>query len=129
MPIRLTEMMADKGPLWDEMVKKYGLRPHRFEEIASWRFSEFVFRVDHDVISDITKARRYGFHEVVETIEKYLHNLYRVRRHHWRRLRARRSRPASRGRPQGDGPERWPTEHRRSLPIDPHFAPSEFPSS
>jgi nucleoside-diphosphate-sugar epimerase len=67
MAIRLTEVMADKGPLWDSMVKKYGLRPHRFEEIASWRFSEFVFRLDYDVISDTTKARRYGFHEVVET--------------------------------------------------------------
>jgi nucleoside-diphosphate-sugar epimerase len=67
MPIRLTEMMADKGPLWDDMVTKYGLRPHRFEEIAAWRFTEFVFRIDYDVISDTTKARRYGFHEVVET--------------------------------------------------------------
>jgi hypothetical protein len=46
MPIRLTEVMADKGPLWDGMVKKYRLRPHRFDEIVSWRFSEFVFRIE-----------------------------------------------------------------------------------
>jgi nucleoside-diphosphate-sugar epimerase len=71
MPIPLTAMMADKGALWDDMVKKYGLRPHRFEEIASWRFSEFVFRIDYDVISDTTKARQYGFHDVVETGEMF----------------------------------------------------------
>ena len=29
--------------------------------------AEFVFRIEYDVISDTTKARRYGFHEVVET--------------------------------------------------------------
>ncbi|MGO9316073.1 MAG: hypothetical protein ACLQDI_25470 [Syntrophobacteraceae bacterium] len=67
MPIRLTEMMADKGPLWEDMVRKYRLQPYPFEQIASWRFSEFVFRIEYDVISDTTKARRYGFHEVVET--------------------------------------------------------------
>ena len=67
MPIRLTEMMADKGPLWQDMVRKYRLQPHPFEQIASWPFSEFVFRIEYDVISDTTKARRYGFHEVVET--------------------------------------------------------------
>ena len=27
---------------------------------------EFVFRIDYDIISDTTKARRYGFHEVLE---------------------------------------------------------------
>src|SRR5262249_20282661 len=67
MPIPLTAMMADKGPLWDDMVKKHALRPHRLEEIAAWRFAEFVFRIDYDVISDTTKARQFGFHDVVET--------------------------------------------------------------
>jgi nucleoside-diphosphate-sugar epimerase len=67
MPIPLAAMMADKGPLWDRMVKKYGLKPHAFEEIAAWRFAEFVFRIDYDVISDTTKARQFGFHDVIET--------------------------------------------------------------
>jgi len=49
------------------MVRKYQLQPHRFEQIASWLFTEFVFRIEYDVISDTTKARKYGFHEVVET--------------------------------------------------------------
>jgi nucleoside-diphosphate-sugar epimerase len=83
MPIRLTEMMADKGPLWDNMVTKYGLRPHRFEEIASWRFSEFVFRIDYDVISDTTKARRYGFHEVVETEAMFARLFAVLKEHHY----------------------------------------------
>jgi nucleoside-diphosphate-sugar epimerase len=83
MPIRLTEMMADKGPLWDAMVKQYGLRPHRFEEIASWRFSEFVFRIEYDVISDTTKARRFGFHEVVETEAMFARLIADLREHRY----------------------------------------------
>jgi nucleoside-diphosphate-sugar epimerase len=67
MPIPLAAIMADKGLLWDSMVKKHGLRPYSFEEIAAWRFAEFVFRIDYDVISDTTKARQFGFHDVVET--------------------------------------------------------------
>ena len=43
------------------------MRPYRFEQIASWRFAEFVFRIEYDVISDTTKARQFGFHDVVET--------------------------------------------------------------
>jgi nucleoside-diphosphate-sugar epimerase len=67
MPLRLSEMMADKGPLWDEMVRKYGLRPHPYDQVVSWTFPEFVFRVEYDIISDMTKARLYGFHEVLDT--------------------------------------------------------------
>ncbi|MDR3556235.1 MAG: hypothetical protein P4L55_15895 [Syntrophobacteraceae bacterium] len=71
MPIGLTETMSDKGPLWDQMVRKYQLRPHSFGRIASRAFSEFVFRIEYDVISDTTKARKYGFCEVVETGEMF----------------------------------------------------------
>ncbi len=67
MPLRLSEMMADKGPLWHRMVQKYGLLPYPYEQVVSWAFAEFVFRIEYDVISDTTKARRYGFHEVLET--------------------------------------------------------------
>ena len=67
MPLRLADMMADKGPLWDRMVQKYGLRPHPYDQIVSWPFAEFVFRIEYDIISDTTKARRFGFHDVVET--------------------------------------------------------------
>jgi hypothetical protein len=66
MPIPLAAMMADKGPLWDKMVKRHGLMPYRLDEIAPWRFAEFVLRIDYDVISDTTKASRFGFHDVVE---------------------------------------------------------------
>jgi nucleoside-diphosphate-sugar epimerase len=71
LPIPLAEMMADKGPVWDHLVKRHGLLPYRLEQLVSWRFGEFVFRIEYDTISDTTKARRHGFHGVVETEEMF----------------------------------------------------------
>ena len=71
-PIRLAEFMADKGPVWDDLVRRHALRPYRYEQIASWPFGDFVFGCDYDVISDTTKARRYGFHEAVDTEEMFV---------------------------------------------------------
>jgi nucleoside-diphosphate-sugar epimerase len=60
----LTDTMADKGPLWDEMVKKYGLKPYRLPDLANWSFGDFIFNVEHDAFFDVGKARRFGFHEM-----------------------------------------------------------------
>lgn len=70
--IKLTQFMADKGPVWDRMVKKYGLAPYRFEQIAAWPFGDFVFTPEYDMISDMGKARRYGFGDAVDSEEMFL---------------------------------------------------------
>jgi nucleoside-diphosphate-sugar epimerase len=66
-PFPLGAMMADKGPLWDAMIARYRLRPTPLDRLVSWGFGEFVFRIEYDVFADTTKARRFGFHDVVET--------------------------------------------------------------
>ena len=70
--IKLTQFMTDKGPAWDRIVKKYSLAPHRFEQIAAWPFGDFVFTPDYDMISDMGKARRYGFGDAVDSEEMFL---------------------------------------------------------
>jgi nucleoside-diphosphate-sugar epimerase len=77
--ISLTQHMADKGPLWDQMVEKHGLKPYRFDEIAAWPFADYVFGCDWDVMSNVTKARRYGFHDVVDSEEMFVRLLRRFR--------------------------------------------------
>jgi nucleoside-diphosphate-sugar epimerase len=68
-PLRMTldDVMTDKGPLWDQMVAKYGLLPTPYSDVSSWAFGDFVFGWDYDVIADTSKSRRAGFHEYVET--------------------------------------------------------------
>jgi hypothetical protein len=64
--------MSDKEPLWRSMVQKYNLLDYSFQEAAAWHFAEAVFNIEYDVMSDTTKARRFGFHEVVDTQEMLL---------------------------------------------------------
>ncbi|MBL27627.1 MAG: NAD-dependent dehydratase [Rhodospirillaceae bacterium] len=70
--INLTEFMADKGPLWDSMVQKHGLRPYKYADMAAWPFGDYVFKTDWDVMTDTLKIRRHGFHDCVDSEEMFL---------------------------------------------------------
>lgn len=67
LPMTLEQVMSDKAPLWAAMVEKHGLMRNSYEDVSSWRFGDFVFAWDYDVIADGSKARRFGFHEFVDT--------------------------------------------------------------
>ena len=77
--ISLTAQMADKAPLWDAMVRRHGLRPHRFDEVVAWPFGDYVFATDWDVMSSLTKSRQHGFHEVVDSEEMFVRLLRQFR--------------------------------------------------
>jgi len=70
--IKLVQEMADKGPVWDALVVKHGLKPHLYAEIASWAYGDSVFATDYDIISDVGKARRLGFCDAVDTEQRFL---------------------------------------------------------
>ncbi|WP_190817925.1 SDR family oxidoreductase [Saccharopolyspora pogona] len=72
LPMSLLDVMADKAPLWQEMVAKHDLKPHTFQEVSSWQFGDFVFSWDYDMFADGSKARRFGFHEFVDTEAMFL---------------------------------------------------------
>ncbi|OWW18159.1 SDR family oxidoreductase [Noviherbaspirillum denitrificans] len=69
--LSLVKYMADKGPIWDRIVSRYGLRKVPYEQIVSWAYGDFVFTPEFDIISDMGKARRFGFHESVDTEEMF----------------------------------------------------------
>lgn len=72
LPMSLDVVMADKAPLWKAMTAKHGLAHHSYEDVSSWRFGDFVFSWDYDMFADGTKARRFGFHEFVDTEAMFL---------------------------------------------------------
>jgi nucleoside-diphosphate-sugar epimerase len=67
LPMSLAEAMADKEPLWREMVAEHGLAETPYADVSSWAFADGVFSWDYDLIADGSKARRLGFHDFVET--------------------------------------------------------------
>lgn len=72
LPMPLTEVMADKAELWDQLVADHHLEPTKYSDVSSWQFGDFVFAWDYDVIADGSKARRAGFHEYVDTGSMFL---------------------------------------------------------
>lgn len=70
--IKLAELMADKGPLWATMQKKYDLQPHPYEQLAAWPFADYVWGSAWDIMSSTTKIRQAGFHDVIDTEEAIL---------------------------------------------------------
>jgi nucleoside-diphosphate-sugar epimerase len=68
----LVQSMADKGPLWQQLVAKHALEPYRYEDLVSWRYGDIVFSSGHDIVSDIGKTWRAGFREAVDTEAMFL---------------------------------------------------------
>ena len=68
----LAQFMSDKEPVWRAMVDKYNLLDYRFADAAAWPFGEAVFNIEYDIMSDMTKARQFGFHEAIDTEEMLL---------------------------------------------------------
>jgi hypothetical protein len=59
-----TTYMADKGPLWAEIVRNDGLQPIAYEQLVSWSFGDFILNSGFDNISSTIKARRGGLRSV-----------------------------------------------------------------
>lgn len=72
LPMSLTDVMADKADLWNDMVNRHQLIRTPYSDVSSWQFGDFVFSWDYDVVADTSKSRRAGFHEYVDTEVMFL---------------------------------------------------------
>jgi len=70
--ICLATFMADKAPVWDEIVRKHKLVPHAFDNIAAWPFGDFIFGCDYDVMAGTIKARQHGFADCIDSEQMFL---------------------------------------------------------
>jgi nucleoside-diphosphate-sugar epimerase len=77
--ISLTAHMAEQAPLWRAITEKYRLAPYAYEELVAWPFADYVFGCDWDVMSDVTKSRAFGFHDVVDSEEMFVRLMRRFR--------------------------------------------------
>jgi hypothetical protein len=77
--ISLTQYLADKGPLWEDMTTRYRLKRIPYNDLVAWPFADYVFGADWDIMSDVTKCRLYGFHDVVDSEAMFERLLRRFR--------------------------------------------------
>lgn len=77
--IDLPLMMADKGSLWADLARRHGLRDIPYDQLVGWNYGAFVFTPEYDIVSSMTKARRHGFHDVVDSREMFLRQFDELR--------------------------------------------------
>src|SRR5262249_61864110 len=78
-PSSLPQPRPPLAGVWRAMPEKYALKPYDSRELVAWPFADYVFGCEGDVMSDVTKSRRFGFHDVVDTEEMFCRLLRRFR--------------------------------------------------
>lgn len=70
--VRLAEVMADKGPVWERIVARHGLISPDYDNLVLWGYGDFVFTPGWDMMSDMTKLRLAGFPGTVRTQDEFI---------------------------------------------------------
>jgi nucleoside-diphosphate-sugar epimerase len=81
-PVETTDLvgsMSDKGPLWDEIRSRHGLRDYRLSDLANWNFGNWLYGCEYDIMSSTTKLRQAGWTGVVDSQAMYLRLLQELR--------------------------------------------------
>lgn len=71
-PLNLHVWMADKDAAWAQIAKRHGLVSSRMADVVPWNFGDFLWGLEHDVVSSMTKIRLAGFHDTIDTEDRLL---------------------------------------------------------
>lgn len=77
--VPLQVVMADKEPVWAEMVAEHGLQPFTLDELTNWDYLDMALGNAYDQMSSITKARQAGWHKTLDTETTATRQLQRMR--------------------------------------------------
>ncbi|MFP3564557.1 SDR family oxidoreductase [Paraburkholderia sp. SIMBA_030] len=70
--VKLVDVMADRGPVWDRIVQRHGLEPWPYDRVALWAYADYIWSRGWDVMADMTKVRQHGFHRTVDTESEFV---------------------------------------------------------
>jgi nucleoside-diphosphate-sugar epimerase len=78
-PMSLTEQMADKEPVWRQIIKKYGLKETPWADVAAWPFLDAVLNIPYDMVQSTIKIRQAGFPDCIDSHESLKLQVHRLR--------------------------------------------------
>lgn len=61
--ISLAAFMADKQPVWDQVVSRHGLKHYEISKLVNWKFADWVYSSEFDQISSLDAFRQTGWSE------------------------------------------------------------------
>jgi nucleoside-diphosphate-sugar epimerase len=67
----LAEYMRDKGPVWNRVVEKHGLRKTDLHALVLWAYGDYQLAPDWEIGSSMDKARALGFSGSVDSVEMF----------------------------------------------------------
>ncbi len=70
--VKLVDVMADRGPVWDRIVQRHGLEAWPYDRVALWAYADYIWSRGWDVMADMTKVRQHGFHRAVDTESEFV---------------------------------------------------------
>jgi len=73
--ISLGDFMADKGDVWDRVVRRHGLSAPAMDAFVHWPFADYIWRVGWDVMASTVKIRQAGFADCLDTEDMYIDHL------------------------------------------------------
>jgi nucleoside-diphosphate-sugar epimerase len=71
-PTRLADDVARQSPLWEKLIARHGLAAVPLTQRVLWPYADYLFAPEWDIISSMSKARRDGFNEEVNTARMFL---------------------------------------------------------
>ena len=70
-PLRLAEVMAERGELWRHLCARHGLVQPRLDRVANWGYADATLERTWDEILSHNKARRLGFHDWDDSLPRF----------------------------------------------------------
>jgi nucleoside-diphosphate-sugar epimerase len=71
-PMKLSDWIEDKQPVWANVVRRHGLIESHVDEIADWHFADFHWAHGYDICSSPAKLNATGFCETLDSEEVFL---------------------------------------------------------
>lgn len=68
----LAEQMRNAGPVWRDMVAKYGLQNRSLDQLASWWHTDADLGREVECFNSMTKSRLAGFNEYRDTSQAFI---------------------------------------------------------
>ena len=71
----LQERFRDAQPVWKTIADREKLLVKELDGLVSWKFGDYVFQIDWDVMADTLKCRKAGFLEFIDSEGMFLDRL------------------------------------------------------
>jgi nucleoside-diphosphate-sugar epimerase len=77
--VPLEERFKNATLIWKKIALQEGLKICDLNELVSWKFGDYVFQIEWDVMADTTKCRQAGFLEFIDSEKMFVNRFNELR--------------------------------------------------